>query len=145
MVARHGRWTNLKETKVRLMCSYMYDMLAGQNHQQRSNGEGRDRKRRRICQKEKMEVHRTHYEERIWQWLEDCNDAGSRRAPQAERPRKAWRRTAEKERERAELRSSSWREVSTHQLTELVGDIVSRPHLSLGEKRLGEGWVIIQK
>ena len=65
MVRRHGRWTNLKETKVRLMCSYMYDMLAGQNHQQKSNGEDRDRKRRRICQKEKMEVHRTHYAERI--------------------------------------------------------------------------------
>ena len=35
--------------------------------------------------------------------------------------------------------------VSTHQLTELVGDRVLRPYLSFGEKKLGEGCVSIQK
>ena len=58
-------------------------------------------------------------------------------APEGGRPRKTRRRTAEKESEKAGWRS--WREVSTYQLTELVGDRVLRPYLSLGEKKLGEG------
>ena len=52
-------------------------------------------------------------------------------------PQTTCRRTADKERERAGWRC--WREVSTHQLTELVGDSVLRPYLSLGEKTLVEG------
>ena len=50
--------------------------------------------------------------------------------------KKAWRRTAAKERERTGWRG--WREVSNHQLTELVGDRVLRPYLPLGAK-LGGG------
>ena len=46
------------------------------------------------------------------------------------------RRTAG-ERERAKWRS--WREVSTHQLTELFGDRVLMPCLSLSETKLGDG------
>ena len=88
----------------------------------------------RKCQKEKMGVYRTHYEERIGQFPEDSSDVGTRRALEVGRPRKTWRRTAEKERERVKWRS--WREVSTHQLAELVRDRMLRPYLLLGERKV---------
>ena len=100
-------------------------MLAGQNHQQRSTGDDQDGKLS------------DDVRNRRWKFIvhimrkgfdNDCRTAMAQ-APEGYRwqgrPRTTWRRTAEKERERAGWRS--WSEVST-------ANRVSRPYAPFGMK-----------